>query len=87
MKMLYMRMERCSPILLQGHSVSFWLYFSIGAFHVDLIAVGPIMNPKYLPSVVHVYCGVSSVVVSGVWSPSTMAIVLVKLMSMVVVLL
>ena len=38
------------------------------------MAVGPIMNPKYLPSVAHVYCGVSSVVVSGVWSPSVMAI-------------
>ena len=80
-------MDRCSPILLQGHSKSFWLYFSIGAFHEDSIAVGPIMNPRYLPSVAHVYCGVFSVVVSGGLSPSAMAMVLVRLMSIVVMLL
>ena len=51
------------------------------------MAVGPIMNPRYLPSVAHVYCGVSPVVVSGGWSPSAMAIVFVRLMSIVVMLL
>ena len=51
------------------------------------MAVGPTMNPRYLPSVAHVYCGVFSVVVSGGWSPSAIAIVFVRLMSMVVMLL
>ena len=80
-------MERCNPILLHGHSMSFWLYRSIGVFQDDSMAVGPIMNPRYLPSVAHVYCGVFPVVVSGGWSPSAMAIVFARLMSIVVMLL
>ena len=51
------------------------------------MAVGPTMNPRYLPSVAHVYCGVLFIVVSGGWSPSAIAIVFVRLMSMVVMLL
>ena len=51
------------------------------------MAVGPIMNPRYLPSVAHVYWGRSFVYASGGWSPNGMAIVLTRLMSMVVMLL
>ena len=51
-KVLYTRMDRCSPIRLHGHSRSRPIYLLVGSFHEVLFAPGPSMKPRYLPEAV-----------------------------------
>ena len=54
MKALCTRSDRRVPMIFHGQPSSRLMYLLIGVSQVDVVAVGPIMYPQYLPSMVHV---------------------------------
>ncbi len=52
-----MRMERKSPSIAQGHSVSLCENFVVGAVQLSWSEPGPIMMPKYFPAIAQEYFG------------------------------